>query len=151
MVDFGGPKTRQLWPPLTLETSPLADLHASHGRLSSGSQDPLVMTINRGAAEAGRPYHLLLSAAGTVPGVDLAGVHVPLNPDALLFKSWRQPGPPCFPASAGVLDAAGRAEAQVALDRVAWGPFVGQRVHLVSLLGWPPDGTTALAFVDIVP
>ncbi len=45
---------------------------------ASGTQS---LTVNAGTAHANRLYWIFGSVTGTSPGVNLLGVHIPLNPD----------------------------------------------------------------------
>ena len=152
VVDFGGAKTRQLWPPVTLTTAPLAsDLFCGFYDYEAGSGLDVPFELNRGAAEAGRPYHLLATLAGTTPGVTLGGVHVPLNRDDLFVSTYLNPGPPGFPGSQGVLDPGGRAEARLVLPAAVSAALVGERFHFCGLLGGAQGGVTALVTLPVVP
>ena len=151
VVDFGGPKTRQLWPPLTMETRPLVDLFCGFHEYPGGSDLEVPFELNRGSPEAGRPYHLLGSLSGTDPGVVLGGVHVPLNRDSFLEQTWLHPGPPGFPGFMGSLDGAGRAEARLVLDAATSAALVGERLHFCALLGPPGAEVSSLARFLVVP
>ena len=150
-VDFGGNRPRVLWPYIDLESDPIVDLHAGQWSLSASQAQPLPLTINRGAGEAGRPYRLLLSAAGTYPGIDLGAVVLPLNRDALLVEAWTAPDPPTFEGFTGVLDSAGRAEAWLDLPPSTLISLVGERLNLCAVLGAPASGVTSVSSLWIVP
>ena len=55
----------------------------------------------------------MASGSGTTPGVDLGGVHVPLNPDFWTDLSLQFAGTAIFPGSIGTLNSAGSATAQM--------------------------------------
>lgn len=150
-VDFGGNRPRLLWPFVTLESDPLVDLHAGQWSLSASAAQPLALTLNRGAAESGRPYRLLLSAAGNWPGIDLGAVVLPLNRDALLEQAWLAPDPPVFVGFVCALDVDGRAEAWLDLPPATLAALVGERLDLCAALGVPATDVTSLASLWIVP
>ena len=152
VVDFGGAKARQLWPPVTPETAPLVgDLFCGFHHYPAGTGLDVPLELNRGAGEAGRAYHLLGTLAGTTPGVTLTGVHVPLNRDDLFVSTWLSPGPPGFPGSQGVLDPGGRAEARLVLPASVSAALVGERFHFCGLLGGSPGEVTGLVTFPVVP
>ena len=151
VVDFGGAKTRQLWPPLALETVALTDLHCGFYDYPAGTGLDVPFELNRGAAEAGRAYHLLGTLAGTTPGVTLAGVHVPLNRDDFFVSTWLNPGAPGFPGSQGVLDPNGHAAAQLVLPAAVSAALVGERFHFCALLAGAPGEVTSLVTFPVLP
>ena len=151
VVDFGGNKPVQLWPPLFLQTSPLVDLHCGKFIQQASDAGAVPFTLNRGAGEAGRAYHLLGTTSGTTPGLDLGSVLLPLNRDRFFQFTYLSPGPPAFPGSQGLLDGDGRAEAALVLPPVAWSSLVGERLHFCALLGGPTLEVTALAQLDVWP
>ena len=151
IVDFGGAKTRQLWPPLTLETRPLVDLFCGFDSYPGGSGLDVPFELNRGPAEAGRPYHLLGTLSGTSPGVVIGGVGVPLNRDAFFEQTWFHPGAPGFSGSIGQLDALGHAGASLLLDAPTSAALVGERFHFCTLLGGGSPGISGLTSVLIAP
>jgi Family of unknown function (DUF1028)/Invasin, domain 3 len=151
VVDFGGPKTRQLWPPLSLESVPLTDLHSGYYDYPAGSGLEVPFEINRGAGEAGRGYHLLGTLSGTVPGVTIGAVLVPLNRDPFFESTWFQPGAPDFPGSIGVLDGMGRAEARLVLDPAVSAALVGQRFDFCALLAGPGGEVTSVVGFPVIP
>lgn len=150
-VDFKGGKPRRLWPGITMETVPLADLHCGFYDYEGGSGLDVPFEINRDAAEAGRPYHLLGTLAGTSPGFVFDGVHVPLNRDPFFEDTWFQPGPPGFPGSKGALDADGRAEASLVLDPNTSAALVGERFHFTALLGGSTSEVTSVVTFPVIP
>lgn len=150
VVDFGGTKTVQLYPPLGLETEALTDLHVGRFQ-ASATESPIVpFTVNLGPSEAGRPYWILGSASGTTPGLDLGGVLLPLNRDPFFQLLYLNPGPPLFDGSKGVLDSTGRAEASLDLPPATWSSLVGRRLHFCTLLD-SPTGVTSVVDVLVIP
>ena len=151
VVDFGGAKTRTLWPPLAIETVALQDLFAGFYDYPAGTGLSVPFELNRGSGEAGRAYQLLGTLSGTVPGVDLALVHLPLNRDSFFEQTWFHPGAADFPGSIGVLDGAGHAEARLSLPPATSMALVGERFHFCALLGSPADGITTVVTLPIIP
>lgn len=69
--------------------------------------------LDAGPDHAGATYQVLGSVTGTAPGLLLDGVLVPLNVDAYFLRTLTQPVSPTMVGGLGVLDAQGRATAQV--------------------------------------
>ncbi|MEM7201705.1 MAG: hypothetical protein AAF628_15660 [Planctomycetota bacterium] len=70
------------------------------------------MTLDAGPSAAGQSYLILGSLAGTIPGVRVAGVLLPLNPDPYFTLTATIPNSPLLPESFGTLQAGGRATAR---------------------------------------
>ncbi|MEE8469324.1 MAG: DUF1028 domain-containing protein [Planctomycetota bacterium] len=151
VVDFGKVAPRLLYPPLVLNSVPLTDFHAGVYEQSVERGGAVPFTINRGASEAGRAYHVLGTLSGTSPGVTIGGVWVPLNRDRLLEHTWLRPGPPTLPGSAGVLDGNGWAQAWLDLPPTSWSVLVGQRMDFCALLWGPNPEVTVVDGFPIVP
>ena len=141
----------RLWPPVVVQTDPLEDLHVGLYDLHPDNHLGAPFTLNRGAAEAGRPYKILGSAAGTVPGIPFRGVTIPLNRDRLLEFTWTKNDPSQFRGSAGTLDADGRASAWLRLPPPVWSSFAGERLHFTALLGGASDEVTNLVSFRVLP
>lgn len=137
VVDFGGAKPRTLWPPLVLPSDELVELHAGFASYPASSGLAVPFVLNRAVGDAGRPYRILGSFSGTSPGVDFRGVHLPLNRDRFFQFTWNAVGAPPFGGSTGLLDAVGRAQAELDLDPAGWTSFVGERLDFCALL-WGP-------------
>ena len=73
VVQYNASKSAQLYPPMTLETAAVADLHSGFYEYSVDSGASIPFILNRGMTESGRVYHLLGSFSGTSPGIDLGG------------------------------------------------------------------------------
>lgn len=149
-VDFGAVRPRLLWPPLVLPSAPPTDLFAGRKDYSVAEGGTIPFTIDRGVADAGRPYRLLASAAGSKPGFMLGGVLVPLNRDRFLEWTWNGAGPE-FAGSFGVLDSDGRAEARLDLPIPAWQSLVGERLGFCAVLGPGPYDVTQAVSLRVVP
>lgn len=150
VVDHGGPKTVQLYPAVTLKTSPFADLHAGRATVSAAEPATVPFTLNLAPADAGRGYHILGTASGTSPGFKLGGLLIPLNRDRFFQLTYLKPGRPLFDDSQGALDVDGRATALLDLPPTVWTPLVGERFHFCALLDTPAAVTSLVSFV-VVP
>ena len=69
------------------------------------------LTVNAGRAHANRLYWIFGSETGTRPGVDLLGVHIPLNPDLYTIIAMGAVNGKEFTKFRGTLDANGLAAA----------------------------------------
>lgn len=140
-VDDGAGAVR-LFPDLFVEADALAPLHLSRWEVRA-SEGGVVRARLDLPAEAGRPYQVLASTAGTSPGVAVGGVLVPLNPSRL-FGLTLQGGLPWLPGGAGTLDAAGGAEAQFLLDPAVAVHLVGTRIQVAALLADQGSGAAVV-------
>jgi hypothetical protein len=68
-------------------------------------------TVNAGKAHANRLYWIFGSITGTQPGVNLLGVHIPLNPDLYTNVAMAAVNTNVFTKFRGALDAKGLATA----------------------------------------
>lgn len=140
-----------LWPELVVRVDPLAELHCGFDIVSAAAGATVPLTINAGAANAGRPYRILASASGTVPGQEFLGVHMPLNRDALFLSSVTYAGTGNYPGTAGQLDLDGRAAGAYLATPALLLPHIGQRFDWAAiLLGSPHHVTNGVAF-DVGP
>ena len=121
---------------------------SDRGSASLGA--PVPFTLDRGTAEAGRPYRLLASAAGNVPGTLFGSLLVPLNEDAYLRWSLTA-GPPRFEGASGVLDAVGRASATLDATGALLAPIVGRTLEFCAVLGHGPDEHSPVVGVEALP
>ncbi|MEZ6013998.1 MAG: DUF1028 domain-containing protein [Planctomycetota bacterium] len=134
-VDHGAGRPVQLWPALSLESVPPRELHAEVAHISSGAGTRVPFVLRRSSLDAGRPYHLLGSASGTLPGMTLpSGFFVPLNRDRLFDATYFGGGAAPFRDFVGALDSAG--EARPALERSvgALAPLVGSTLAFVAVV-----------------
>ncbi|MBC8451274.1 MAG: hypothetical protein H8D72_01050 [Planctomycetes bacterium] len=92
---------------------------------SAGSQN---YGMDAGLGHAFEPYLMLGSFAGTTPGFDFGGRHIPLNLDVYFNYLLTYPNGPITPGSFGVLDAAGKSTA-------AFNMFLGFSPSLAGLVG----------------
>jgi hypothetical protein len=78
------------------------------------------------------------SASGTAPGITVAGVALPLNPDPYLVSTIALANQGPFVATLGALDADGRAAAALVLPSGAGPTLVGLELHHAAGLFAPP-------------
>jgi hypothetical protein len=90
----------------------LPDLFAFPAKVSLASGGTQILAVQAGSAQAGKIYLVLGSASGTTPGIDVGGVHLPLEPDPYLDFTLANPGAMPLVGSVGVLDAEGEGGAQ---------------------------------------
>jgi hypothetical protein len=102
----------QLFPSTGSGCAPLLASPSQAGALSANT---LSFALDAGLASGGRPYVLLGTLAGQFPGLQIDGLHVPLNPDGLFWFGLTNPGSGLYSNSHGVLDAQGRADASMHL------------------------------------
>lgn len=140
-----------LHPPLEIDVDPLTRLHVGFDEVSASVGADVPLVTNAGAAEAGRPYVVLASASGTVPGTPFNGQVLPLNMDRLLHFTMTRPGSLLFPGSAGQLDADGRSEAVMQLTPSILTQFIGSRFDFASVLFGNPDSISDPVGFDILP
>lgn len=150
VVDHGGAKTVQLYPPVQLTTSPFADLHAGRKTVSAAAPAAVPFTLNLTPADAGRGYQILGTASGTSPGFQFGGVLIPLNRDRFFQLVYLKPGRPLFDGSKDALDVDGRATALLDLPAPVYAALVGERLHFCALLDAPTAVTSLVDFV-VVP
>jgi len=107
VVDDGsGPIT--LYPFTEVAVAPADGLAADTSSISSSQGGQIRFDIDLGWALGGRPYVLLCSASGTVPGFHSHGTYIPLVYDNLVLASFLACGSARLPNSCGLLDPAGR-------------------------------------------
>jgi Family of unknown function (DUF1028)/Invasin, domain 3 len=152
VVERPGQRPVQLATPVVIETGPPADLFLESFEWSAATDAAAHFLLDRGPGEAGRPYMLLGTSAGTVPGFDLAGgLHVPLNRSRLLERALLGPAPELV-GFIGALDGEGRAQASLELSPAAAAVFVGERLDFCALLTGPGQAeVTTLVGFQVVP
>ncbi len=96
----------------TARTMPLA---ADSHTLSVSRGGAHNLALDAGVANAGRPYLVLGTTSGSVPGVRIGPHTLPLNPDGYFDWTLVSHNVPPLLGSLGVLDAAGRANARFVL------------------------------------
>jgi hypothetical protein len=88
-----------------------APLVASALQLSGAAGGSVALSLDAGAAHAGRKYVIAVSASGTSPGLTLGSVTVPLHFDAVTDIGFQFLNSPFFANFGGFLDAQGKASA----------------------------------------
>jgi hypothetical protein len=89
------------------------------GTLSVANPGTVHFSLNAGPTNANRPYWLLGTFSGSVPGLTLAnGTHIPLNPSVYLTFTLTNPNTALLGNSLGFLNAAGHATAAFTLPHV---------------------------------
>lgn len=147
--DGGGPIT--LYPFLELKVDPASPLHVGANRVSSSNPAPVPFVLND-AASPGRPYLLLGSGSGTVPGQTFGNLTLPLNRDPFFLITRTQAGGPLLPGTQGSLDGTGRAQASFVPPAGFLAPYVGSRLDWAVLV-FAPSGNSVLGPVgfEVLP
>lgn len=101
-----------------------SSLWAPTSTVSRSAGGVLDFDIVTGTAHAGELFMLLGSAAGTNRGIDLDGLHVPLNQDLLMLILWWNASSGALGRSAGMLDALGAGAASVRLAAYPFNPIL---------------------------
>ena len=114
-------------------------LSADVGLVSQAQGGTQILSLNAGAAHAGRLFLVLGSASGTDPGLPLgSGQVLPLVPDAYFEGLLTGPGTPPLAQALGVLDAGGQGVAQWSLGPQALPPAaVGLSLYHAYLVAEP--------------
>jgi hypothetical protein len=108
-------------------------LSGSTGALSIASGGSVQFSLQAGPSQAGALHLLLGSLSGTVPGVPLDGLLLPLVPDAYLGLTLAGSGP--LVGALGLLDASGKGSATLLLPAGAIAPsLAGLLVHHAFVL-----------------
>lgn len=94
-------------------------LFADVGTLSVANPGTAHFSLNAGASNANRPYWLLGTFSGTVPGLTLAnGTHIPLNPSVYLSFTLSNPNTAPLGNSLGFLNNVGHGVSSFTLPHV---------------------------------
>lgn len=110
--------------------------------VTSGTEQ--VQLLDAGPSQAGRPYLLLGSASGTVPGISVDTVLLPLNFDVYTVYTLQIAASPLYPGSFGLLDGDGQGSAaKVVEDGI--NPALAGLVVSYAYLTFGPLGTAQLA------
>jgi hypothetical protein len=144
-------ETVLLWPELVVQVDPLTQLHCGWSQVSATSGASVPLTLNLGPGYSGRPYLILASASGTVPGTSFGGIHLPLNPDDLFLTSFNSAGTGNFPGTIGNLDAVGRAHGSFVAPSGLLTPLVGRHIDWSAVVFGSPDIATDTDGFDVVP
>jgi hypothetical protein len=120
-------------------------VYADRESIPVSSPGTTTITIEAGAARAGQIYAVLAGLSGTTPGLDLFGMHLPLNLDAMTNF-----GLSVFPTFAGALDATGHAAATMPLGTAPLTPYLAGQVLSFSAATMTLSAITAFANADNV-
>jgi hypothetical protein len=111
-------------------------LFADVGQVSVASPKVQKLALDAGPDHAGQPYLILSSASGTSPGMVLFKTFVPLNPDGVMAMVAAHPtDPKLFKGFMGLLDAQGRATAELNLAPVLTPSLIGTTLDHAFLAG----------------
>ncbi|MEX1024771.1 MAG: DUF1028 domain-containing protein [Planctomycetota bacterium] len=139
----------QLAPLPELEFAPAQALSRAPDVVAAAAGGRIEFVVSQ-PARAGSPYVLLASASGTLPGVDLGGVVLPLNPDGVLTCTLIEANGPLLPNSFGLLDSDGEARPAFAAPPGLLTSLTGQTLHFAALLFQPLEATVTVA-VSVLP
>ena len=144
LIEFGSGGTEGVYAYSASGTAcpPLFAAPASLSVADGGAQQ---LALQPGAAFAGHLHLLLGSASGTLPGVVVGGVTLPLNPDAYLLFVLQSPGAPPLSGAVGNIDAAGTAQAAFSLPAGSPPFLAGLGLHHAYLLFDPVALAPSLA------
>ena len=150
-VDDGSGAVR-LYPDVRVALDAPAPLHSGFAQVSASAGARVPFTLDLPGA-VGRPYLVMGSASGSVPGMTFAGVHVPLNVDELLVRSMRNANNARFPNTRSVLDGTGWAQGALDAPPGLLRNLVGHRLDWAAVWRDASGGfhaTDAVSFV-VVP
>jgi hypothetical protein len=111
-------------------------LFASAQALSLSAGGAVDLLVDPGpAASPGFAFWIFGSASGTAPGIDVAGVLLPLALDPYLLFTASHPGPPPLAGFLGVLGAGGTGEAALLVPPLTSPALAGLTLHHAFLAG----------------
>ncbi len=141
----------RLWPNLEVRAGTPTPLFCGFDTVSATAGATVPLTLNLGPTSAGVVYLVLGTSSGTLPGLGFQGVHLPLNRDRFLVRSFDRAGTQGFPGTIGSLDASGRAAAGFVAAPGALVPLVGRRIDWAAVIGPAPSSVTNVAGFDVAP
>ena len=147
-VDDGSGAVR-LYPDVRVALDAPAPLHSGFAQVSASEGARVPFTLDLPGA-VGRPYLVMGSASGSVPGMTFAGVHVPLNVDELVVRSMRNANNARFPNTRSVLDGTGWAQGALDAPPGLLRNLVGHRLDWAAVWRDASGGfhaTDAVSFV----
>ena len=141
-----------LWPELALRVDPIAPLHIGFDAISARDARSVPIVLNAGYDADPRAYLLVASTAGTVPGVSLGSLTLPLKSSRLLRYSLSNAGDPDLLRTTGPLHPSGRAVAWFTPDPSTLRHLAGTRIEWSGVV-FGPNGRAVLppAGFDILP
>ena len=110
--------------------------------------------ILAGPASGGGLYLVLGTYSGQVPGVDVLGAHLPLNPDPWFNYTLNHPNSAVMQGSFGILDASGAATASIVVPadpNALLGGFSFAHATLCEVPGRPAAFATSAVGLELVP
>ncbi len=128
------------------------ELYANAYELSSVTGSDIDFMLDAGSTFAGRNYLVLASLAGSSPGMNVNGVHVPLNWDWVSDFIYNNLGLPAFQDFFSNLDGSGQAVATLNLSSApGLAPFVGQNLTFAFAVTGPVDFASNPLEIEILP
>ncbi len=128
-----------------------ASLFADAYGMSATTGGDLDMFLDAGVANAGRLYLMAGSMSGSSPGLNVGGLHVPLNPDWFTSAVLDNLGYPPFQEFWGTLDGQGRATISFGLTGTELAPYAGETMAFTYVLLSPIDFAANAIDIDIEP
>jgi hypothetical protein len=124
-------------------------LSADHPSFSVGGGAAVNLYLRSGSSHAGRPYALVATASGTMPGTPVGSVVVPLNVDAITNIVLANMNTPLFSNFMATADTKGAAIATFNIPPFAIGNPIG--LDFAGVLLNPVDFATNAVHVTLVP
>ncbi len=132
---------------LTFTIKPQAALTSDIDVVSVSAGGTQVLTLDAGPANAGKDFIVLGSASGTLPGIEIGGVQIPLNQDTYFALLFGDADIQAKFGSVGVLDGLGQATVNIIVDPGAPEFLIGTKVDHAFVL-FEPGG---IAFFSSSP
>jgi Family of unknown function (DUF1028) len=141
----------RLWPDLFIHIDPVTELHSGFDQLSATAGASVPLVLNSDPSDAGAPYIVLGSTAGTSPGQMFDGLALPLNNDAFFQATLRYASTSHFPNTAGALDAGGHAQGAFVAPPMLLANYIGRHFDWCGVVMGGSPHVTNLAGFDVVP
>jgi hypothetical protein len=129
---------------------PAQGLFGDKTALSLSAGGTLAFALQAGVGEAGKLYLMLGSASGTLPGLPIDGLVLPLNFDAYFLYTLTTPNAPPLAGSAGFLNGLGKGAAAFTIPAGTSPSLAGAVIHhafaAVKLIGIPQVTFTSNAW-----
>jgi hypothetical protein len=130
---------------------PPPPLTANIATIPVGAASSVVFGLHAGAPNGGRLYLLVGTASGTMPGVPLGAVTLPINLDAVTFFVLENTNMPSFANFFGSTGPTGEASASIALPALGNPSVVGVVLHFAYLLINPIDFASNAVPIVLAP
>jgi hypothetical protein len=124
-------------------------LSADHPSFSVGGGATVNLYLRSGSSHAGRPYALVASASGTMPGTPVGSIVVPLNVDAITNLVLANINTPLFSNFMATADTKGAAIATFNVPPLAIGAPIG--LDFAGVLMNPIDFATNAVHITLIP